>query len=219
MEREMISPGASRSFSSRTTRAILSCVVALTLLALSAASARADVGVMSVSRGGGAAGDEITVTLGCGFCFPPCKGPKGERHPAGFKRGTCMLGTDGAEPPESFAISLVALDHAPRPHRCGPDALCMPEVSAPPHRGPYRYLGEAVPPARGNNPEGGDIPKYSLDFKIPHLAPGIYTYVIYCDVCLKGRKGSLIADPNGLLWRLRVTAPRATANSINSSES
>jgi hypothetical protein len=203
----MISPGASRLFSRRTTPAILSCLAALTLVALFAASAQADVGVMSVSRHGGAAGDEVTVTLGCGFCFPPCEGPKGERHPAGFEHGPCMLGTDGAAPPESFGISLVPLDKAPRPHPCGPNALCMPRVSAPPHRAPYRYLGQAVPPAQGNNPEGGDIPRYSLDFEIPHLAPGVYTYVIYCDVCMKGRSGSLVADAEASSWQLRVTAP------------
>jgi hypothetical protein len=194
MEREMISPGASRPFSRRTTLAILACVAALALAALSAASARADVGVMSVSRGGGAAGDEVTVTLGCGFCFPPCKGPKGERHPAGFKHGPCMLGTDGAAPPKSFGVSLVPLDKAP------------PATSAPVRRAPYRYLGEAVPPVHGNDPEGGDVPKYALDFKLPHLAPGLYTYVIFCDVCVKGRTGSLVSNPEASLWRLRVTA-------------
>jgi hypothetical protein len=210
MKREMISPGASRLFSRRRTWAILSFIAALTIAALSAAPVRADVGVKSVSRGGGAPGDEITVTLGCGFCFPPCEGPKGERHPAGFKRGPCMLGTHGAEPPESFAISLVALDKAPRPRPCGPNALCMPEVSAPPHRAPYRYLGQAVPPAQGNNPESGDIPRYSLDFEIPDLAPGLYAYVIYCDRGRKGR-GPLVANPEASLWQLRVTAPRPAA--------
>jgi hypothetical protein len=206
MERETISPAASRPFSRQTTLAILTCLAAVALAALAAGSARADVGVMSVSRGGGGAGDEITVTLGCGFCFPPCMGPKGKRHPAGFERGPCMLGTDGAEPPRSFGISLVPLDKAPRPHPCGPGGLCMPAVSAAPRRAPYRYLGQAVPPARGNNPEGGDVPKYSLDFKVSHLAPGLYTYVIYCDVCLKGRAGTLVADQEAPLWQMRVTA-------------
>jgi hypothetical protein len=194
MEREMTSPGASRPFPRRTTLAILSCVAAIALAALAAGSAWADVGVVSVSRGGGAAGDEITVTLGCGFCFPPCEGPKGERHPVGFDHGPCMLGTDGAAPPRSFGISLVRLDQAP------------PAVSPPVRRAPHRYLGEAVPPAQGNNPESGDVPRYSLDFKLPHLTPGLYTYVIYCDVCVKGRAGTLIADPEAPRWQVRVAA-------------
>ena len=116
-------------------------VTALTLVVVAFCGlAQADVGVMSTSRQAAAPGDTVKVTLGCGFCFPPCEGPKGERHPAGFDHGPCMLGTHGTPPPESFGLSLVPLAKAPKPHRCGPNALCPPTRSGPPS------------PARANAP-------------------------------------------------------------------
>lgn len=194
-----------RVSSGQAAKALLLAVAAIALLALSVPRAEAAVGVISTSRGAGAAGEEVTVTLGCGFCFPPCKGPEGHRHPAGFQRGPCMLGTHGAEPPASFGISLVPLGRAPRPHRCGREATCAPQAAAPPRRAPYRYLGEAIPPPQGNNPEHGDVPRYRLTFTIPDLPAGPYAYVIYCGACLRGSGGSLIAVPAAPLWRLRVT--------------
>jgi hypothetical protein len=116
-----------------------------------------------------------------------------------------MLGTHGAAPPESFGISLVPIDKVPRPHRCGPNALCMPKFSAPPRRSPFAYLGEAVPPPQGNNPEHGTPPRYLLGFEVPDLPPGLYTYVIYSYARDKDEPGSLIANPRGRPWRLRVT--------------
>jgi hypothetical protein len=174
--------------------------------------ARADVGVMSTSRAAGAPGDQARVTLGCGFCFPPCKGPKGEKHPAGFDHGPCMIGTHGAPPPDSFGISLVPLASAPKPRPCGPDALCSPQAPSPPSNAPYSYLGRATPPPRGNNPEHGAVPRYSLTFRIPRLAPGTYAYVIWCDACVKGSGGSLVADPGGRRWRLHVRSPGRAAS-------
>lgn len=187
-------------------RQALAIGVAVGLLAaLSAAGASAAVGVEKASRHGGARGDEVKLTLGCGFCFPPCKGPKGERHPEGFDHGPCMLGTK-RKPPRSFGVSLVAADEAPEPHRCGPNALCAPATKAPPRRAPYTYLGSAVPPPGGNNPEHGDPPRYLLDFAIPKLAPGDYVYVVWCDACARGGRGSLITAPERR-WHLRVRRP------------
>jgi hypothetical protein len=171
--------------------------------ALMASSASAAVGVEKVSRHGGEPGDEVALTLSCGFCFPPCKGPKGDRHPEGFDHGPCMLGTE-AEPPPSFGVSLVPLSEAPEPHKCGPRAVCSPVAPVPPRRDPYAFLGLAVPPAAGNNPEHGDPPRYLLDFTIPDLRPGAYAYVIWCDACLAGKRGSLIASPASRLWLLDV---------------
>jgi hypothetical protein len=110
-----------------------------------------------------------------------------------------MLGTK-REPPAAFAISLVPLEQAPMPHPCGPNAVCSPEVKAPPGRAPYTYLGEAL--AEGREP--GGAPRYGLDFAVPDLRPGLYAYVIYCDVCNRGQGGSLIADPRSRPWRLRI---------------
>jgi hypothetical protein len=202
---------SSRMFSERLDQAIIFGLAAITALALLSASAQASVGVSAASRDSGAPGAEVKLTLECGFCFPPCKGPKGERHPAGFERGPCMLGTHGAKPPSSFGISLMPIDDV-QPHHCGPpDGVCPPQASAPPQRAPFRYLGQAIPPPGGNNPEHGDAPRYLLDFMIPNLAPGLYAYVLFCDACLKGKRGSLVASTGERLWRLRVTAPRPSA--------
>jgi hypothetical protein len=158
--------------------------MALALAALViAAPARADVGVEQTSRRAGSPGTAVTLTLGCGFCFPPCVGPKGERHPKGFDHGPCMLDTK-KEPPAFFGIFLAPLG------RAGHKALT--------------YLGRAVPPPGGNDPEGGDPPRYLLDFAIPDLPPGPYAYEIRCDACAPGKRASLIAAPASPLWRLSV---------------
>lgn len=189
---------------------------ALALLALFiAAPAEGAVGVEKTSRKAGTPGDAVTVTLGCGFCYPPCKGPRGERQP-----NPCMLGTEGRRPPASFGISLVPIGKMPVPFRCGPKALCAPEASAPPRRAPFRYLGEAaalndIDQETGRVP----VPRYVLDFTIPDLRPGTYTYVIYCDACVnspKGDRGSLITgglDPGHLPrnYLLEVRPPRGGA--------
>jgi hypothetical protein len=196
-----------RTRRSRRVVALLAAGTALAVFsALAAAGASAAVGVQGVSRHGGEPGTEVTLTLGCGFCYPPCKGPKGDRHPEGFDRGPCMLGTK-AEPPASFGVSLVPRSEAPEPHPCGPRAVCSPETPAPPRRDPYTLLGLAVPPPGGNNPEHGDLPRYLLRFTIPELREGAYAYVIWCDACLGGKRGSLLSDPASRLWRLAVRRP------------
>jgi hypothetical protein len=166
-------------------------VAALAILLV--APAQGAVGVEKVSRLGAKPGGEVTLTVGCGFCFPPCKGAPGHRN------GPCMLGTK-REPPTAFPISLVRLADAPEPHPCGPNAVCSPEAKAPPGRAPYTYLGEAV--AIGREP--GGAPRYELEFEVPQLHAGSYAYVIYCDVCNRGEGGSLIAAPRSRLWRLQV---------------
>ncbi len=175
---------------------------------LGAAPADAAVGVEKTSRPAGVPGAKVDLTLACGFCFPPCTGPPGHRKPS-----PCMLGTHHAQPPESFAVSLVPIEQAPKPHWCGPNALCSPTPRGAPRQAPYAYLGLAKPPADGDRPpDGKNIPRYLLDFAIPDLRPGIYAYVIFCDACAAGRRGSLIASPSSRLWRLRVlpSSPKAT---------
>jgi hypothetical protein len=176
---------------------------AAVICALAASSASAAVGIEKVSRHGGEPGDEVTLTLSCGFCFPPCKGPKGDRHPEGFDHGPCMLDTKSA-PPSSFGISLVPRSKAPEPRKCGHRAVCSLGAPAPPRQYPYAFLGLAVPPPGGNNPEHGDPPRYLLHFTIPSLRTGAYAYVVWCDACMEGARGSLIAVPASRLWRLVV---------------
>ncbi len=169
------------------------------------APAGADVGVEEASRSAGVPGDPVELTIGCGFCFPPCEGPQGDRS------GVCMPGVE--LPPPSFPVSLVPIAKVPRPHRCGPRRLCTPQASGPPRRAPFTLLGWAKPAqaeASGGGYFGGGFghgpvepPRYVLDFQIPDLRPGIYSYVIYCAVCQRGQGGSLIAFPERR-WRLRV---------------
>jgi len=178
---------------------------------VSAPAARADVGVEKVSRLAGAPGDPVILTLGCGFCFPPCQGPKGHRHPEGYRRkGPSMLGPK-ADPPRSFGISLVPVAKISKPNGCGPNSLCPSQARRPPRQHPFTFLGLATPPPGGNNPEHGGAPRYLLDFDIPDLRPGLYVYVIYCGVCVKGREGGLIAFPEAAPWRLRVRPDRPVA--------
>jgi hypothetical protein len=153
-------------------------VIALTLLA--APAAKADLGVEKASRSGGAPGERISLTIGCGACS-----------------------AIGAEAPASFPISLVPVGKAPRPQRCGPNALCSPRVRAVPRRSPFTYLGEA----RLQDGEEGERPvlRYVLDFTIPKLPAGIYTYVIYCEACVEGKAASLITYPSAKgAWLVRV---------------
>ena len=192
----------------RVLAAVAGAAVCLLLVVDSAAAA---VGVEKVDRHSGRPGDEVKLTLACGFCFPPCVGPKGERRPEGFEKGPCMPGTDGKAPPASFAVSLVSRQRAERLVdrliACGPHPGSCPTTRRPPQGHGYRYLGEALPPPGGNNPEHGDPPRYLLDFEIPRIAPGEYTYVVWCDACVDGPGGSLVADPMSPLWRLERLGP------------
>lgn len=172
--------------------ALLAAGLLLAVALLTAGPARAAVGVEKTSRHAGTAGETVDLTLGCGFCFPPCHGPHGQPD------RTCMPGK--ALPPDSFPISLVPIEKVPKPYPCGPNALCSPSVAGAPRRSPYSYLGLAKPPDNGE----GKIPRYRLHFEIPDLRPGVYTFVIFCDACARGKSGSLIADPRARPWRLRV---------------
>ncbi len=171
---------------------LATCLLAAGLLA--AAPAQADVGIEKTSRSSGAPGYTVTLTIGCGSCAAASK-PK---------------------LPASFPVSLVPLDKAPEPHPCGPRALCLPEVLAPPGRPPYWFLGQATPLGESESSSGGGgrppWPRYRLHFEIPDLRPGVYAYVIFCDSCVIGRKGSLIADRFAPEARLRVRKPNPPAS-------
>lgn len=179
---------------------------------LAPASAESDVGVERVSRFAGTPGDAVELTVGCGFCYPPCEGPEGDRS------GVCMPGAE--TPPPSFPISLVPIEKVPRLHRCGPKKICTPQASGPPRRAPFTLLGWAKPVQAqasgwwhlsGVVHDTVELPRYVLDFHIPDLRAGVYSYVIYCAACLRGEGGSLIAFPERR-WRLRVhpSGPKAT---------
>jgi hypothetical protein len=194
--------------SRRHTAALSIALIALATALLAAVPAHAAVGIERASTHHGAPGATVHLTLGCGFCFPPCVGPKGERHPKGFDHGPCMLGIKD-DPPASFGVSLVRSKEAPQRRRCGDGPLCTLTPLGPPHKPPFTFLGRAVPPPGGNDPEGGDPPRYLLDFTIPPLPPGTYTYELWCGVCTEGRRGTLIGAPSSRLWRLVIRPPAA----------
>lgn len=190
------------------TRRLPAALLPLFLFLAWAPAAPADVGVERVNRFAGAPGDAVELTIGCGFCYPPCKGPESDGSTA------CMPGVK--PPPPSFPVSLVPLEKVPKVHRCGPRKVCTPQASAPPGRPPFTLLGWAKPPqsqASGRRHLGGgfghgfhELPQYTLDFQIPDLRPGVYSYVIYCAVCQRGQGGSLIAFPERR-WRLHIRPP------------
>ena len=160
-------------------RSLLLVALVAAFVHLTAPAAMADLGVEKASRSGGKPGESVELTLGCGACSAA-----------------------GAQPIASFPISLVPVGEVPRPHRCGPKALCPPRVRAVPQRPPFTYLGEARL-RRGK--EDRAILRYVLDFTIPRLPAGSYTYVIYCDSCVDGRAAALITEPNANAgWRLRI---------------
>ena len=82
------------------TNAAIAAVLSFVLLLAVASPAQADVGVESSSRAAGAPGDPVELTLGCGFCFPPCVGEPGTvTRRATFTAPACSTATAGRPPP------------------------------------------------------------------------------------------------------------------------
>ena len=191
----------------RVRHCLLAAGVLVTVLLLAPKPAKADVGIESIKPSVGSPGDTVEVTVGCGFCFPPCS-----ETPRGAK-GTCMPSRH-ARPPEkySFPIFLVPIEHRLAPHPCRGDALCAPTSVGRPRGWPFIYLGRALPAfGCGDLERTGAIPRYRLSFAIPAVKPGLYHLVIYSGP--KSQRGSLIADAGR--WRVRVRraeAATATAN-------
>ena len=190
------------------TNTAIAAALSFALLLAVASSAQADVGVVSASRAAGDPGTPVELTLGCGFCFPPCVGGSGHRHAPGDPHGACMLDSH-REPPPSFPIWLTPLKHSLKPYVCGRGEDCVPGSSRPPHLPSFIYLGRALPIAPG---DGHEIPRYRLAFGVPEVRPGRYKYAIFCDACIDGPRGSLTDSHTIAAGRLRVLAPVATAD-------
>jgi len=198
------------SVTKATTSPMCICLALAAFLALLGvpAFASADEGVPAVSRHAAAPGEEVTVTIGCA-CQPPCKGRRGHRHPEGFKRGPCTLGSE-AKPPLSFGVSLLPAAKLAAMRGCT-RRRCRELIKAlpgDPYRAPYTFLGFAGPPAGGNNPESGALPRYLLTFRVPDLRPGAYSYVIWSRRSENGHRGRLNVDPGAADWRLSVRGSR-----------
>jgi hypothetical protein len=201
-----------KSFVSLAAVAAISLAVAVVSLAV-AAPAQADVGFESVSRHAGAPGDRVDLTIGCGFCLPPCVGRPGHRHPPGERQGVCMLGPH-KDPPAFFPVWLARLDHSLDRYMCDLGEGCR--LGARPPRLPsFVYLGRAEQPwpqSELDDRRRVDVPRYRLIFGVPEVPPGAYKYVLFCHTCVDGPRGSLIDNATVASGRLRVLPPVATAS-------
>lgn len=141
--------------------------------------ATADVGVVTVDPPRAAPGDRVAAWLGCGSCLAASVA-QGPRHP-----------------PPSFPVSLVPAARTPEPKHCGKYPACGLFSNGPPRKRPYTFLGLAKPTFHERELEEWPCcgaPKYRLRFRIPAVEPGRHAFVIYCEGCLPGPRGSLIVD-------------------------
>jgi hypothetical protein len=85
-------------------------------------------------------------------------------------------------------LYLVAAKDAPPTHTCtlrnGSGATCPSTSVGPPQGGKYHRI--ATLNVRHAN-------TVRVSFRVPHLVPGRYVYVLYCGPCWRGSRGSLIA--------------------------
>jgi hypothetical protein len=85
-------------------------------------------------------------------------------------------------------LYLVAAKDVLPPTQCkvnGKDGICEPRVAAPPRGAAYHRIGTL------NVRHANDV---TITYRVPHLAPGTYIYVLYCGPCSSGPGGSLIAQ-------------------------
>jgi hypothetical protein len=152
----------------RTTSSLRSASLA-TLLAglalLTPPPATADVGVSGLSAEAAQPGDSVAVRVACGSCRANA----------------------------SFPVSLVPAGRAPKPHRCGRNALCPPMSAGPPQLPPYRFLGRTEP-VTADGARREEIAESQLRFRVPDVRPGLYAFVVFCAGCAPGPRGSLIAS-------------------------
>jgi hypothetical protein len=86
---------------------------------------------------------------------------------------------------ERLPLYLVPREQMPLPAGCGAHAICEPRLSRPPAETPYvRVATLSFRRARNT----------ALSFRVPRLAAGRYSLVIYCGPCYGGAGGSLITN-------------------------
>ena len=122
-----------------------------------------------------------------------------------------MLGTK-AQPPSAFPISLVPVGRRARA------AAVRARRRLPARR---RWRRRAAPPSptsawprarRAGSRGAATSPATGSASRSPTCRPGEYTFAIFCDVCIGGRRGALITNPGSRRWLLRVREPLASAS-------
>ena len=89
-------------------------------------------------------------------------------------------------------LAPASIDFSAQP--CGQNTKCFPLTNGPPG-GPYVRLGRL--------PKTLDVfHRRRLTFRVPNIRTGRYRVVVYCDVCVPGPEGSLLAS----LQSVQVTA-------------
>lgn len=133
---------------------------------------------MKISPSAGVAGDEVQVTVGCGFCFPPC-----------------------SESPRAANATCMPARRAVRPEKYSFPILLSPLKD----RRPLIKLGRAMPAfGRGDIERTGALPRYRLRFAIPAVKPGQYQLEIRSGAW--GR-GILVTDAPRWRLRVREPDP------------
>jgi hypothetical protein len=136
--------------------------------------ADADIGVIGAKPNGGAPGQLIDLAVGCGG--PGC--------------------------PPQLPVSLLRSGEARRalsPVCEGKHGPCRsPTAPRLPRERPYVFLGWGST----RSPPASPVQSYELRFRIPKVKPGAYQFVIFCDSCAHGARGSLIANPIGRFLRV-----------------
>lgn len=148
----------------------------LVVVSLTGAVATADVGVSSQNPSEARPGQTVKITVAC---------------------GSCNAGT-------RFPVSMVPVTEYPEPNPCRNDSLCGPMARNPPAENPYVLLGETNDAVRVGPGAGFVGTESSFQFKVPAVDPGRYLLVVFCAECVKGPKGSLVANRNTAQGNLRV---------------
>jgi hypothetical protein len=112
-----------------------------------------------------------------------------------------------------LGVSVVPVGRAPTPIRDAQlGAYTRPASLAPPRRSPYVFVGWTDAGRRSAPSE-----RRHLRFRIPNAEAGTYAFVIYCEPCTRGRRGSLIADTDDVDGLLRIRATRTPVLSAGDS--
>jgi hypothetical protein len=99
------------------------------------------------------------------------------------------VGCGGCHGGSSFPVSLIPVAKAPRLRPCNGDAVCLPDAARPLDGRSAVLLGATSAETRS-----GPVAKSDLNFAVPRIAAGRYAFVIFCEGCVSGPQGGLIAD-------------------------